>query len=317
MIRDGSSGSGEEERYERIVLDTMLQTLYRRFDARNVDRDPTLSDAYMLLQEHRMYGEENEGELAAAQNRIMLLLSPWCKAARTGGVGNYATLVDNPITNVSLDNDVIAFDLHGIEQHKTLQKVLFLILAGLVIRKFTAFQTSRPKLIVLDEALSLIESEEGARFVGELYRTMRKYHCMVLSIVQDVQSLVNLPVGNAILNNINQTFILRQSDEARIANLREIFKLNPSEEAVISSLSRRNGYYSELFLRLSGVGSSKFAVVPSPVEYWMATTDPVDMRYLRGRYEAGVRENPAYRLEDAAMEMARRFPHGIGESGIV
>jgi len=46
--------------------------------------------------------------------------------------------------------------------------------------------------------------------------------------------------------------------------------------------------------------------MPSPMEYWMATTDPNDNREMAEMLKK-------YRLEEALKELAREYPHGVSQ----
>jgi len=55
-----------------------------------------------------------------------------------------------------------------------------------------------------------------------------------------------------------------------------------------------------------GIGASKAVIMPSPMEYWMATTDPNDNREMTEMLKK-------YRLEEALKELAREYPHGVSQ----
>ena len=74
---------------------------------------------------------------------------------------------------------------------------------------------------------------------------------------------------------------------------------------IVTTLNQRKGHYSEIFLNISGVGSGRMALYPSPVEYWMATTDEKDQAVLYNYIGEG------YSLDKAIQDLAKRYPHGI------
>jgi hypothetical protein len=290
-------------RDEQVVLDRMIRALYQAFNEPSVDREPTISDAVRFLREGAFFDPEKEPELEPVQRKLCRYLSNW---TREEGNGVYGKLVDNPRTNVSLNSNFISFDLLGIDRYKDLSNVVFLTINDIIMNKVTK-DRQRYKVVVFDECWSMLSTEEGAKFLEELYRTMRKYQCMVMAISQDIEDFSNASVANALLSNTYQMFILRQTSGAGADKVQRVLKLNNSERDLVSILRQEKGYYSEILLKIAGV-SSKVALVPSPVEYWMATTDPKDKEIMANYLSQGIP------LPEALKSLAEKYPHGVAAS---
>lgn len=287
-----------------IILERLITGLFTEFTKPKYgDQEPTLSDAWHFLDTNTLYDPDKEAGLKPYQDNIRLNLGRWTKVA-TKGKSTMAAMVDNPFTTVSLENDMVVFDLLGIQDDKEMTNILFLILADLIERKVTQ-NVSRHKMIVFDEAWSVLKSKAGAEFLANLYKTMRKYNCMILSISQSIDDFSDSDVASALLGQTYQMFILRQNSSAEAENIKNILKLNEGEKQIIESLTRQKGLFSEVFIKLSGVGSSKFAIIPSPVEYWLATTDPADVK----TYESFIADG--YNSSAAIAELAFKYPHGV------
>lgn len=287
-----------------IILERLLTGLFSEFTKEEYgDREPTLSDVWHFLDTHNFYDPDKETNLKSHQDLIRLNVGRWTKVA-TKGKSTMAPLVDNPLTSVSLENDMVVFDLLGIQGDKEMTNVLFLILADLIERKVTQ-SVQRNKIIVFDEAWSVLKSRAGAEFLGNLYKTMRKYNCMILSISQSIDDFTDSDVASALIGQTYQMFILRQNNPAEADTIKNILKLNDGERNIIASLTRQKGRFSEVFVKLSGLGSSKFAITPSPVEYWLATTDPNDIKVYNNYIAEG------YKVNDAILELASRYPNGV------
>lgn len=287
-----------------IILERLITGVFAEFTKEEYgDREPTLSDVWYFLDTHNFYDHDKESNLKPYQDIIRLNLGRWTKVA-TKGKSTMAPLVDNPVTGVSLENDMVVFDLLGIQGDKEMTNVLFLILADLIERKVTQ-SVNRHKIIVFDEAWSVLKSKAGAEFLANLYKTMRKYNCMILSISQSIDDFSDSDVASALIGQTYQMFILRQNSPAEAETIKDILKLNEGEKQIIASLTRQKGRFSEVFVKLSGVGSSKFAITPSPVEYWLATTDPNDIKVYNNFIAEG------YTMNDAILELASRYPNGV------
>ncbi|MFY9412774.1 MAG: ATP-binding protein, partial [Dethiobacteria bacterium] len=197
----------------------------------------------------------------------------------------------------------VVFDLQGVEQYPDVMQIIFIYLTDIIRRRIME-EKQKQKILVFDEAWSLLNSEESANFLGELYRTMRKFDCAVWAITQDISDIEGSYVSNAIMTNTYRYIVLRQINERAIQAIERVLNLNEVEKSVVSLLEQKKGYYSEIFLKQMGIGASRATVVPSPMEYWMATTDPADNREMG---EALKKHN----LEEALKILAENYPHGV------
>jgi hypothetical protein len=185
--------------------------------------------------------------------------------------------------------------------------VMFLVL-NMMIKERIKQDLNTHKIIVFDETWALLKTQEGAAFLEELYRTVRKYNCMVLSISQDLDDFAQSPSAGALIANTYQYFILRQASSTHVDKIQQLLRLSDEECVAIRSLDFKKGFFSEFFFKLIGVGSSKMAVVPSPIEYWLATTDAKDMHGFLTCLKNGMS------VQEAVVTLAKKYPHGITAS---
>jgi len=292
------------EKPQQIIIERLLDVMANAFGG---DRLPTLSDAFITLNQYKLYDTEKSNSevelLAKAQQEVALYLSRWTRTA-TKGASFASKLLDNPSTNITLNNRFVAFDLHGLEHYPQIMNVMFLVL-NMMIKNRIKTDFNVPKMIIFDETWALLKTQEGAAFLEELYRTVRKYNCMVMSISQDLDDFAASPSAGALITNTYQYFILRQASAVHVDKIQQLLKLSDEECGAIHNLGFKKGFYSEFFFKLIGVGSSVMAVVPSPVEYWLATTDAKDTNSFISCLKDGLS------VVDAAAELARRYPHGV------
>lgn len=297
-------GENGVSREEKIIIDRLITEVYQSFDREGLDREPTLSDAYRILRSQKLYDPESE-DLERAQRQVLLHLARWTRVG-SKGTTFYSKMLDNPKTTVSVENsDFVVFDLQGVEQYPEVMQVIFLYLTDIVHRRIVK-DRQRQKIVVFDEAWALLANEDSANFLGELYRTMRKFNCAVWAITQDISDFEGSPVAGAIMTNTYRYVVLRQINERAIQTISRILSLNEIEKQVVSLLDQKKGYYSEVFLKQMGIGASKVTVMPSPMEYWMATTDPNDNREMSEMLKK-------HKLEEALKILAREYPHGTAQ----
>jgi conjugal transfer ATP-binding protein TraC len=135
------------------------------------------------------------------------------------------------------------------------------------------------KLVVIDEAWSLLASEDSAAALAEAARTYRKLNAAAVFLSQRLEDFEG-PHGKAVRDNCAVRWLLEQAPEA-IGTVRALLDLTPAETAALRSVASRKGAYSEALL-VTGAGSGIVRLAVDPVTYWMVTTDPADL----ARWEA-------------------------------
>ncbi|NBU22196.1 hypothetical protein EBS43_12425, partial [bacterium] len=106
---------------------------------------------------------------------------------------------------------------------------------------------------------------------------LRKTGSGITFITQGLEEIERSPIGPAILNNTATKLILMQRGD--LDPIRKTLKLNDQEMALISSLKQQKGNYSEAFL-MANENRCVIRVVPTPLEYWVSTSDPNDQSLL-------------------------------------
>lgn len=304
LILQTMIGDNGVSREEKVIIERLISEVYQSFDREGIDREPTLSDAYRILRSQRLFDPDTE-DLERSQRQVLLHLAKWTRVGSKGS-SFHSKMFDNPATTVSVENsNFVVFDLQGVEQYPDVMRVIFLYLTDIVQRRIVR-EKQRQKILVFDEAWALLSNDDSANFLGELYRTMRKFNCAVWAITQDISDLEGSPVAGAIMTNTYRYIVLRQVNERAISAIGKALSLNEIEKQVVSMLDQKKGYYSEIFLKQMGIGASRAVIVPSPVEYWLATTDPADNRELTEALKK-------HGLEEALKILSREYPHGASQ----
>jgi conjugal transfer ATP-binding protein TraC len=194
------------------------------------------------------------------------------------------------------------FDLRKISQYPELQEILLLIIPFALKRKFE--NLALKKLLVLDECWQLLKETQGSDLVETFYRTARKMNAGVLSISQNPEDFLGAKIAGVMINNSPVKYVLRlkkSHDEL------PLFGLNENEVKAAQELEVRPGRYSEVFIKFDNQ-SAVARLAPSPLEYWMATSDPADLDQ-----ETKMRvSHPQYSRLEILEALAREFPNGVG-----
>lgn len=271
---------------ERVLLEQNLLELYEKF--RKKAQVPTMS----ALRDHLANSSEE------SLKRIAKMLYSWT------GDRPYGKLLDGH-GSLRTDARVCTFDLKGLSSYPDLQSVMTLMLTEFILTQVEHDKTSN-KRIILDEAWELLKSPAAASFMEYCARTLRKTGSGITFITQGLEEIVASPIGPAILNNTATKFVMLQRGDSKV--LSATLKLNPQELALIHSLEQRKGKFSEGFM-IEGNHRQVIRVHPTPLEYWMATSDSKDNAELLRLQDTGLS------LGESIMQAAAKYPMGMSASG--
>jgi len=167
--------------------------------------------------------------------------------------GTLARLFDRP-TNLRVDARVTSFDLEGIDSE--LRQLAVWIVGNYVWKLAKADR--RRRIFSMDEVKALLEHEESALLVAELYTLGRAYGLSVWSMSQLPGDYTATHQGRRALDNSHTKLLLHQTKGALQA--REYFDLADAEARYLETCGQGKG------LLLTQRGTVRLAVVPSPLE---------------------------------------------------
>ena len=198
------------------------------------------------------------------------ILEPWC------GDTLYGKFIDQN-TNLSLDKKIVCFDLKGLENLPDLQAVCLFLITDLIWREVQKDKINQ-KFVIFDESWTLLDNDAGAKLIESVFRTFRKYMASAIAISQSIEDFADSKIAKAIFSCSSVKWILRQNTSRRDL-VQKVLSLNSREMDLIDSVTSKKGYFSEAFL-ISGDDKQVIKIESTPLEYWLSTTDPIDMKKL-------------------------------------
>jgi type IV secretory pathway VirB4 component len=122
------------------------------------------------------------------------------------------------------------------------------------------------RLVVVDEAWTLLRDGEGARFLNRLAKAARKRRAGVAVITQDAADLLASELGQAVVANAATQILMRQAPQA-IDLIADTFALTGGEARTLLAAGRGEA------LLLAGAHRVAFQTVASAREHRMASGD--------------------------------------------
>ncbi|MEM2918558.1 MAG: ATP-binding protein [Candidatus Altiarchaeota archaeon] len=250
---------GELTEGQRAILDDAIDRTYEDVgitkDPRTwIKKPPTLGDLY----DHVMPLTRSEKEIIykpamAIVNRMKSYVS-----------GPLRFL--NQQTRIDLDNRMISFDIRDIPDVGK-PAIMFLILEYV----YNSMKKSKKrKMLVVDEAWTVLSASEEGEYIFRLVKTCRKFNLSLVMITQDVEDVLTSRAGRAVLSN-TATKILLQQDPTVMSQITEKFHLNEAEEHLLRTATAGNALLIAENLRVP------IFIQASKEEHRIITTKPDEL----------------------------------------
>jgi conjugal transfer ATP-binding protein TraC len=259
MLHEGKEDVPPLTREEEVALQSAAQTAAQRnWDAAldRAIRETLLEDVCTEL-------ERGGGPIG---RQLALRLHPYRR-------GPYRRLFNAP-RNVSATERFIFFNLGNILRQPCAALASFCVFS-LVDEVMTDAQLrGTPKGLIADEVWALVRNPHAAAILERSLKAYRSLGGFAMPIVQDPQDL-DTPSGRVMLVN-TATKVILPLDRTGHADLDRYVRLNEREAEIVRNLKLVKRRYSEFFVSIDGMKSAKGLLIPDPLRYAIATTDPAD-----------------------------------------
>nr|MBA4405300.1 hypothetical protein [Nanoarchaeum sp.] len=211
----------------------------------------------------------------------------------------------NQQTNLNFNNRFVCFNL-GDMPNQVKPTIMFLILDYVYMKMKKDLER---KILVIDEAWSLLERTEDESYIFKIVKTCRKFNLGLLLITQDVADLLKNDAGKALLNNSEYTLLLRQKSSI-IDSVEKTFKLSEREREKLLTASSGEG------ILIISNEHSEIKIVASSEEHNLITTN-ADERLERELNKTNdivtEFENPEYDISKGIFKVSELSKHSRDE----
>jgi len=246
------------------LLDEAFENIYA---ARGITHDPTtwgreaptLSDLYSYVEKEKKSSFAKRAEAATA---ISSSLRRFVK-------GSYSFI--NKQTNIKkLEGRFITFKIGHLP--KEVRRILMFIILEFVFNRMK--KDLRKKMLVIDEAWKLLQTESEEGYILNIVKTCRHHNMGLALITQDVYDLLTSKAGKAVMANTSWQLLLRMKPSI-IDDVAATFKLNETTKNYLLTAEPGSGLFfvNNTFIPLKNIVASE--------EYKLFTTHPEDRRIER------------------------------------
>jgi type IV secretory pathway VirB4 component len=217
--------------------------------------------------------------------------------------GAFGGLVDG-YTNIDTEKLFIVFDTREVNDPR-LERMAVFILAEFIRRKAAEAKVRGIRFAaIIDEAATLMRFKAGARLLDDLSRRARHYGMMLVSITQQLKDFFRqAELADSVVKNSHMKILLRQ-DPSDLRLLKETLRLTDAEVVAIENFTKdeEKRRDSQCLLIVGGVHGT-IRLVPSPMDYWICTSEPInDIPSRRRMIEEVKAKNPNLNHTDACRQ---------------
>ncbi len=207
-------------------------------------------------------------------------------------VGTFSGIFNQP-TNVDLGSGLVVFCIRDLED--ALRPIAMYIILNYIWNRVRS--SLKRRLLMIDEAWTMMQHEDSARFLYGLVKRARKYYLGITTITQDVEDFVKSEYGKPIITNSSMQLLLKQSPSA-VEPLTKIFNLTEGEKYLLLNSSVGQGLF------FAGLKHVAIQIIASYNEDKVITTNPQAVLEQRATEEQSF-EQPQ---EQAAAPVAEAAP---------
>jgi conjugal transfer ATP-binding protein TraC len=163
--------------------------------------------------------------------------------------GTYAAFFEGQ-ASLTLDADFTVFEMSDLAAREELRAVVLSAIMFMTSQAMTRTPRQVRKLLLIDEAWSMLKGGSMGEFVETYARTCRKYGGALATATQSLNDYYKSDGATAALENSDWMLILQQKPET-IADFKASKRLDMDDrtETLIRSLKRSGSDYSEVFIK--------------------------------------------------------------------
>lgn len=190
--------------------------------------------------------------------------------------GSFAQMFNQP-TNIEMKKPFVVFGIRDMEDE--LRPLAMYILMRYVWNTIRA--SFKKRILVIDEAWWIMQSEDGASFLYGICKRARKYWLGVTTITQDVVDFMKSTYGQPIITNSAIQVLLKQSP-ASIDLVQKAFNLTEEEKYRLLEAEIGEGIF------FAGKKHVLIKAIASYLEDQLITTSPEEVAKIRRLKQAQV-----------------------------
>jgi len=248
---------------EDAIIDRALTETYAAKDITPETDSKTWSEKIPLMSDFESVLESMEGTESLVRR------------VRKFTKGTFAQFF-NQKTNITMEKPFVVFGIRDMEDE--LRPMAMFIIMRYIWNEIRS--ELKKRILVVDEAWWIMQTEDGASFLFGVCKRARKYWLGVTTITQDVNDFMTSRYGQPIITNSSLQFLMKQSP-ATIDLVKKSFNLTEEEKYLLLEAEVGEGLF------FAGQKHVVIKVVASYVEDQIITTAPEEVVKIKQAKKMG------------------------------
>jgi conjugal transfer ATP-binding protein TraC len=238
-------------------------------------RNAGMQDIILALQEIQREYKAEHNENQKILNDLAIALYPFGDPS-----GEYFKYFNGP-NNLKFTSDFVVIELEEIDAKEHLKSVVLASIAHTINNEFFLGDKRQSKILVIDEAWSIMDNKIIVRFLETMARRIRKYNGASGIITQTIGDFFKNKATRAIFDSSAVKIFLQQSPES-IAAAENNGEMNLNKDMInlMTTIKSKPPFYSELLIKQDNGMFFVGRLITDKVQHWLITNHPKDMKEI-------------------------------------
>jgi len=250
-----------------VLKGYISQAITMAFESKN--RNAGIQDIYIAFENIKRERHSNGEEHDPLLSNLIQAIYPF------GHIDGEYYKYFNGENNLKFNSDFVVIELEELDSREHLKSVVLASVAHIINNEFLiSGDITTPKILLTDEAWSIMDNKSLMRFFENMARRIRKYNGASGMITQTLLDFNKNKATKAIYDSSNFKFFLPQDPESleKAISSGET-GMSEGTAMLLKTVQSRTPYFSEIMIRSSGM-SIIGRIITDKVSHWIYTTHP-------------------------------------------
>jgi len=235
-------------------------------------RNAGMQDVLLSLEKIRGAIKDETGDTDPVLQKLIIALYPF------GNIEGEYYKYFNGDNNLKFNNDFVVLELEDIDGNEHLKSVILASIATTINTEFFLGSREQKKILVVDEAWSIMDNKIVIRFLETMARRIRKHNGSLGIITQSIGDFYKNKATRAIFDSTANKIFLKQNIESiNAAEQSGELNLDASTIQLMKTIKSKPPLFSELLVKQDTGDFFIGRLMTDRLAHWIYTNHPSDM----------------------------------------
>lgn len=274
MAMQSLSSEDSDNNLDTPVLSGYIsEAITMSFEDRN--RNAGMQDVLMSLEKIQNRLKTEHGESDKTLQKLITALYAFGNTK-----GEYYKYF-NGDNNLKFSNDFVVLELEQIDSNAHLKSVVLASIANTINNEFFQGSREQKKILVIDEAWSIMDNKIVVRFLETMARRIRKHNGALGIMTQSIGDFFKNKATKAIFDSTANKIFLKQNVESiNAAEENGELNLDSATIQLMKTVKTKAPMFSELLIKQDTGDFFIARLITDRLAHWIYTNHPSDMKQI-------------------------------------